>query len=65
MNYDMIDKFTDKIYVLNTSIGVGQVRVSTAKELEDLGYVEPVTYVGGVVEWHGNGHIRIYTGIRL
>jgi len=39
-NVDWIDTLTDRsLYFLDTSIGIGQVKVSTARMLEDIGYV--------------------------
>jgi len=46
LNVDFIDTLTDwiAIFGIDTSIGVGQVRLSTAKMLEDKGYVTKSTH---------------------
>ena len=45
LNVNWIDSLTDKIgYRLDTSIGIGQVKISTAKLLEDSGYIAKTEY---------------------
>ena len=40
LNFNWIDSITDIIlYFFDTSVGIGQVRISTAKMLEDYGYI--------------------------
>lgn len=46
-NVNILDALTDVSgYFLDTSIGIGQVKVSTAKMLEDEGYIQKTEYVG-------------------
>ena len=46
LNYDWKDEFADvPFYYLNTSVGIGQVRISTARLLEDKEYVDKTYYV--------------------
>lgn len=45
-NVDIIDALTDvPAYFLDTSIGIGQVKVSTARMLEDEGYIAKTEYL--------------------
>ena len=45
LNVDWFDSLTDiSMFWLDTSIGIGQVKVSTAKMLEDNGYIAPTTF---------------------
>ncbi len=40
-NVNWIDSLTDRaLYFFDTSVGVGQVKISTARMLEDMGYME-------------------------
>ena len=44
-NYNIIDTLSDRIcgfYGVDTSVGIGQVQISTAKEIEEMGYM-PLT----------------------
>ena len=55
MNVNFIDTLTDVPgYFIDTSIGIGQVKVSTAKMLEDRGYIAPTTLNKSYAEWHTN-----------
>ena len=50
LNVDWVDDLTDGIggfYGINTSIGVAQVRVSTAEFLENLGYMPKISEEDG------------------
>ena len=51
-NVNVIDKLTDlPAYFADTSIGIGQVKVSTAKMLEDSGYIQKTECVGLEPVW--------------
>ena len=59
LNYDILDTLFDyPAYGLDTSIGIGQVRVSTAMLMEDKGYVEKTYFVKIYCEWHANSGIE-------
>lgn len=59
-NVNMRDSLTDSLaYFMDTSIGIGQVKVSTAKLMEDLGYIEKTGYLGKRQNWHGNSYIMV------
>ena len=59
-NVNFRDTLTDTmIYWMDTSIGIGQVKVSTAKLMEDLGYIEKTEYLGKRQNWHGNSYIMV------
>jgi hypothetical protein len=50
INVNFIDAITDlSLYFLDTSVGIGQVKISIAKMLEDNGYIENTIWftVGG------------------
>ena len=50
LNVNWVDALTDKIcgfYGIDTSIGIAQIKVSTAKELEKKGYMPTVTETDG------------------
>ena len=45
-NYNWVDRVTDvPLFFIDTSIGIGQVKVSTAKLLEDKGYISKTYFV--------------------
>ena len=48
-NYDIKDKLTDWIafYGIDTSVGLGQIRLSTAKYIEDCGYIAQTSATEG------------------
>lgn len=53
-NVNVLDSLTDlPAYFADTSIGIGQVKVSTAKMLEDNGYIQKTEYVGDERVWAG------------
>ncbi len=53
-NVNILDTLTDvPAYFADTSIGIGQVKVSTAKMLEDKGYIQKTEYVGNERVWTG------------
>lgn len=53
-NVNVLDSLTDvPAYFADTSIGIGQVKVSTAKMLEDNGYIQKTEYVGTERVWSG------------
>lgn len=57
-NVNIIDYMTDiPAYFADTSIGIGQVKVSTAKMLEDAGYIEKTTFSHSYQDWHAQGYI--------
>lgn len=57
-NVNWRDTLTDSLlHDFDTSIGIGQVKVSTAKEMEDKGYIMKTRYVGKREEWHGNNKV--------
>ena len=45
-------------YFADTSIGIGQVKVSTARMLEDEGYIQKTTLADTYDEWHGNNFVN-------
>lgn len=56
-NYSWVDDATDVSgYWLDTSIGIGQVKVSTARNLEDKGYIAKTKYKRQENSW---GNIQI------
>jgi RHS repeat-associated protein len=61
LNVDWKDHVTDGIagfYGVNTSKGIGQVRMSTAKKLEDAGYVKKTKAIDGGWNIPGIGFIH-------
>ncbi len=57
-NVNALDYITDvPAYFLDTSIGIGQIKVSTAKMLEDAGYIEKTTYSHSYQDWHAQSYI--------
>ncbi len=57
-NVNIIDTLTDVPgYFVDTSIGIGQVKVSTAKLLEDNGYIAPTTFAYSYDLWHTNWYV--------
>ena len=59
-NVNLRDTLTDTaFYWLNTSIGIGQVKVSTAKLMENKGYIEKTKYLGKRQNWHGNSYVMV------
>ncbi len=56
INVDWKDEIIDPIVAstLDVSLGLGQVRISTATKLEDNGYM-PITHYS---EWHGNNCVE-------
>lgn len=53
LNYDWKDQLFDfALWRLNTSIGLGQVRVETAKMLEDAGYIEKTVGEFSLFYWN-------------
>lgn len=57
-NVNVLDYITDvPAYFADTSIGIGQVKVSTAKMLEDAGYIEKTTYSHSYQDWHAQSYI--------
>ena len=61
-NVNIIDTLTDvPAYFADTSIGIGQVKVSTAKMLEDSGYIAKTEYVGNERVWTGT--LSYYTDV--
>ena len=53
-NVNIVDHLTDlPAYFADTSIGIGQVKVSTAKMLEDNGYIDETKYAGTERVWTG------------
>ena len=60
LNVNFRDTLTDEIaYFMDTSIGIGQVKVSTARLMEDKGYIKGVEYMGRKEIWHGNGSVLV------
>lgn len=58
-NVNIVDSVTDvPAYLADTSIGIGQVKVSTAKMLEDSGYIQKTSFSYSYDEWHGNSSIK-------
>lgn len=58
-NVNILDKLTDvPAYFADTSIGIGQVKVSTARMLEDSGYMPKTELAYTYDEWHGNSFVR-------
>lgn len=58
-NVNIIDSLTDiPAYFLDTSIGIGQVKVSTARMLEDKGYIQKTILSDIYNEWHGNNYVK-------
>lgn len=55
-NADLKDKAIDPFVAptSDVSLGIGQMRISTAKMIEDSGYM-PVTYFA---DWHGNKYVE-------
>lgn len=56
-NYNWVDDMTDlSLYFLDTSIGIAQVKVSTARMLEDNGYIAKTEFSGIVIDlWYAPG----------
>ena len=56
INVDLKDEIIDPLVapLLDVSLGLGQVRISTAKMIEDSGYM-PVTHY---TDWHGNNSVE-------
>ena len=56
LNYTWTDEVIDPMLPssFDASLGIGQVKISTAKRVEDAGYL-PVTHF---TEWHGNNSIE-------
>lgn len=52
MKDDWIDPFVAN--ALDVSLGIGQVRISTATKIEDAGYMSKTVYY----EWHGNSRVN-------
>lgn len=58
-NVNVLDSLTDvPAYFADTSIGIGQVKVSTARMLEDEGYIQKTTLYDSYDEWHGNNFVQ-------
>ena len=58
-NVNVLDSLTDiPAYFADTSIGIGQVKVSTARMLEDEGYIQKTTLHDSYDEWHGNNFVQ-------
>lgn len=58
-NVNVIDHLTDlPAFFIDTSVGIGQVKVSTAKMLEDKGYIEKTIYSHSYQDWHAQGYIK-------
>lgn len=56
-NVDWVDSLTDvPAWFADTSIGIGQVKISTAKKVEDAGYIAKTTYKRTDIY---NGYIRV------
>ena len=48
-NYDWIDELTDvSLFFMDTSVGVGQVKISTAKLLAANGYIQPLESISNL-----------------
>lgn len=45
-------------YIADTSIGIGQVKVSTARMLEDNGYIQKTDIAYTYNDWHGNNCVE-------
>lgn len=56
INVDLKDEIIDPLVapLLDVSLGLGQIRISTAKRIEDKGYM-PITHFE---EWHGNNSVE-------
>lgn len=56
INVDWKDEVIDPLLAptLNVSLGLGQMRISTARKVEDNGYL-PITHYS---EWHGNNSVE-------
>lgn len=56
INVDLKDEIIDPLIapLLDVSLGIGQVKISTAKDIEDSGYM-PITYYN---DWHGNNYVE-------
>ena len=56
INVDWKDEVIDPLLAptLNVSLGLGQMRISTARKVEDNGYL-PITHY---TEWHGNNSVE-------
>ena len=56
INVDWKDEVIDPMLAptLNVSLGLGQMRISTARKVEDNGYL-PITHY---TEWHGNNSVE-------
>ncbi|MBQ4145373.1 MAG: hypothetical protein IJD36_01975 [Clostridia bacterium] len=58
-NVNILDSLTDvPAFFADTSIGIGQVKVSTAKMLEDEGYIQKTVLSDTYNEWHGNNFVK-------
>ena len=58
-NVNILDPMTDvPAYFADTSIGIGQVKISTAKMLEDEGYIQKTQFAFTSEEWHANNSVR-------
>ncbi len=58
-NVNILDSLTDVPgYFADTSIGIGQVKVSTARMLEDEGYIQKTALSNVYDEWHGNNFVQ-------
>lgn len=58
-NGNILDTLTDvPAYFADTSIGIGQVKVSTARLLEDEGYIQKTIFSHTYDEWHGNNFVK-------
>ena len=57
-NVNFIDTITDVPgYIFDTSIGVGQVKVSTALLVEEAGYIQKTSLSYSYEEWHANSYV--------
>ena len=58
-NVNIMDSLTDvPAYFADTSIGIGQVKVSTARTMEDNGYIQKTVLAYTYDEWHGNNCVE-------
>ncbi len=57
LNYNVADSVIDKITWLDPSVGIAQVRISTAKTIEENTNIEKIQHLGKKEEWHGNNSV--------